>query len=126
MNGTRFVFDTCAAILLLKKDKRMFSLQQDLTDAQRYISVINRMELRAKPNITKEELKEIEVFLEYATVIPLTETIEEAAVEIRRATKLKLPDCIVAATSIVLGATLLTDDAQLKNLVWPGYSVQAI
>jgi predicted nucleic acid-binding protein len=55
-------------------------------------------------------------------------TIEKVAVEIRRNSKpkLKLPDCIVAATAIVIGATLLTDDTELKALVWPRYSVQGI
>ena len=47
------------------------------------------------------------------TVIPLNEAIEQAAVELRRSTSLKLPDSIVAATSIVLDAFLLTDDRHL-------------
>ena len=38
----------------------------------------------------------------------------------------KLPDCIVAATSIILNAVLLTDDHHLLNLSWPGLRTQNI
>jgi predicted nucleic acid-binding protein len=43
-----------------------------------------------------------------------------------RNTTLQLPDAIIAATAVVLGATLLSNDDHLKNLIWPGYTVQAI
>jgi len=46
--------------------------------------------------------------------------VEQKAIEIRRSTSVKLPDCIVAATSIILDAILLTDDKHLLNLSWPG------
>ena len=38
----------------------------------------------------------------------------------------KLPDCIIAATSIVLDAILLTDDDELLKLSHPGFRVQNI
>ena len=48
------------------------------------------------------------------------------AVIFRRNTKLKLPDSIIAATSIVLDALLLTDDEHLLKLSWPGFRKQKI
>jgi predicted nucleic acid-binding protein len=53
-------------------------------------------------------------------VAPLDDSVEKIAVEIRRNTAVKLPDCIVAATAIALDAILLTDDQILKKIVWPG------
>jgi predicted nucleic acid-binding protein len=132
MNGTnvpgaKVVYDTCAAVFLLNKDDRMLSIRQDLENGEKYVSVINRMELFAKPDITEGEKQEIDAFLAFTTVILLDDVIEEETIKLRRAnTKIKLPDCIVAATAIVLGAILLTDDDQLKKLVWPGYTVQVI
>jgi predicted nucleic acid-binding protein len=129
MNGpTRIVYDTCAATFLLRKDKRMLAIEPNLVETEKYASVITRMELYAEPNITRAKREDIDRFLADVIVIPLSDAVEDVAVEIRREfrPKLKLPDCIVAATAIALGATLLTDDAQLKNFVWPGYSVQAI
>ena len=39
---------------------------------------------------------------------------------------IKLPDCIVAATSIALNAILLTDDDKLLNLSYPCLRTQNI
>ena len=78
------------------------------------------MELLSKRQMQGEEKRRIFGFLDDLAVIPLNERIEQKAIEIRRTTQLKLPDCIVAATSIVLGAVLLTDDNALFNLSWPG------
>jgi predicted nucleic acid-binding protein len=50
--------------------------------------------------------------------------IEEAAIAIRKSSKLKLPDCIIAATAIALDAVLLTSDATLIKLAWPGLHTQ--
>jgi predicted nucleic acid-binding protein len=124
--GAKFVFDTCAAVFLLDNDERMLSIQQEWENMEKYVSVINRMELRAKPGITESEVQKIKTFLAYTTVIPLNEAVEGIAVKIRSETKIKLPDCIVAATAVVLNAILLTDDPHLKRLSWPGYTVQAI
>jgi predicted nucleic acid-binding protein len=84
------------------------------------------MELLAKPGISPDEEEEIRDFLEDMVVIPLNEAVEEIAIEIRRNTKIKLPDCIVAATAIALDVILLTDDSGLKKLSWPGYQVKSI
>jgi predicted nucleic acid-binding protein len=51
------------------------------------------------------------------------EAVEEEAIMIRKTTKLKLPDCIVAATGKVLGAVLLTSDDNLLKLSWPDCQV---
>jgi predicted nucleic acid-binding protein len=60
-------------------------------------------------------------------VLPIDVAIEKNTILLRRANpKIKLPDCIIAATSIVLNATLLTNDNDLKKLVWPGYQVTPI
>jgi predicted nucleic acid-binding protein len=124
---TKYVYDTCAAIFLLDDDERLLSIRQDLENGEKYASVINRIELFAKPDITGAEIEGIEEFLADTTVILLDDTIEEETIKLCRAnTKIKLSDCIVAATAIVLEATLLTDDDQLNKLVWPGYAVQAI
>jgi predicted nucleic acid-binding protein len=76
--------------------------------------------------MSNNEEKDILEFLEDLTVIPLNEIIEKKAIEIRRATSVKLPDSIVAATSIILNAVLLTDDKHLLDLSWPGLRTQNI
>jgi len=126
MNGTRITFDTCAVIKLLEKQYNLTLLGINVAEAQFFASVIIRMELLSKRQMLEEEKKRILGFLDDLIVIPLNEAIEQTAIEIRRSTSIKLPDSIVAATSIVLDALLLTDDKHLLNLSWPGYKVKAI
>jgi predicted nucleic acid-binding protein len=126
MNGTKIIFDTCAAILFLKGEYEPTSLGFDIDKAKQYISVITRMEIMAKRNMTPEEEQVIHDFIADVTVVPLDETVEQKAIELRRSTKLKLPDCIVAATAIILDAVLLTADDHLLCLSWPGFQTQNI
>ena len=126
MSGTKIVFDTCAVIKLLKDEYNPASLGIAIDEAEPYTSVIVRMELLAKPDMKSLEEQGFRAFLADLTVFPLNEQVEQTATAIRRATKIKLPDCIVAATAIVLNAVLLTDDTHLLNLNWPGYSATGI
>jgi predicted nucleic acid-binding protein len=126
MNGTNLFFDTCAVVKLLDQKYELSSLGIDIDEVQLLTSVIVRMELLSKRNMSNNEEKDILEFLEDLTVIPLNETIEKKAIEIRRATAVKLPDSIVAATSIILNTVLLTDDKHLLELSWPGLRTQNI
>ena len=56
----------------------------------------------------------------------VNEAIEQKAIEIRRATTIKLPDSIIAATAIILDAVLLTDDDRLLSFSWPGLLTQSL
>jgi predicted nucleic acid-binding protein len=125
-NGTKIVFDTCAVIKLIDGEYDLASLGFNIDETAQFTSVIARMELLSKPDITPEEEQDIRQFLADVIVNPLDDPIEQKTIEIRRATKIKLPDCIIAATAIVLGAILLTDDPHLVKFSWPGYSVKSI
>jgi predicted nucleic acid-binding protein len=61
---------------------------------EHFVSVITRMELYAKPDLSDEERKNIDHFLSGATVLPLDSRIEPLAIDIRRFGKPrpKLPD----------------------------------
>jgi PIN domain nuclease of toxin-antitoxin system len=52
--------------------------------------------------------------------------IKKETIALRRTIKHKLPDCIVAATAIVLNATLLTVDEKLLRLKWQNFNVRNI
>ena len=120
MNGTNILFDTCAVVKLLDKQYDLALLGINVDEARLLTSVIVRMELLAKRDMAEDEEQAIREFLDDLIVAPLDEAVEQTATAIRRATSVKLPDCIVAATSIVLNAVLLTDDDQLLHLAWPG------
>jgi predicted nucleic acid-binding protein len=90
-----------------------------------HISVISEIELFSKPAMPLEEENGLRVFLSKRIgITDITGDIKKETIELRRNTKLKLPDCIIAATSIVLNAILLTDDDDLLKLSHPGFRVQ--
>jgi len=66
--------------------------------------------------ITKDEEDQINGFLKECRVVNITEQVKEKTIELRRSYKLKLPDCIIAATSQYLGIPLMTADADFKNV----------
>jgi len=79
------------------------------------------MELLSYPALDSQSEKQIRDFLGDVVVIGLTEDVEEQAVQLRRQERLKMPDAIVAATALVLGAELVTNDKKLQRV--PGLRV---
>jgi predicted nucleic acid-binding protein len=122
MDRPKFVLDTNTVIFLLKSE----TVPETLNDADLFISIISRIELLSKPDITLGDIEEIKEFLIDVTAVDINEAVENETIELRRSTKIKLPDCIIAAISIVLGATLLTNDDQLLHLSGANFTVQTI
>ncbi|MDR2588748.1 MAG: PIN domain-containing protein, partial [Spirochaetales bacterium] len=73
-----------------------------------FVSVITKLELLKSSDITPEEERQIFDFLKLIPVLPLNTLIENETVALSRVTKLKLPDAIIAATAIVIGAEVVT------------------
>jgi predicted nucleic acid-binding protein len=128
MIENRFVFDTNAVIFLTTRGNVIpAGLVNDLDEADLFISVITEIELFAKPELLPDEEKNLSVFLsDRISIIDLTGEIKKEVIALRRSIKYKLPDCIIAATAIVLNATLLTDDLKLLRLEWPGFTAKNI
>ena len=128
MTESRFVLDTNAVIALAAGDKSTASvLENKLKEADLFISVISEIELFSKPSLPADEEENLRAFLaERTIIIDLTEDVKNETIALRRSVKLKLPDCIVAATAIVLDSVLLTADKELLRLNWYGFKTQNI
>jgi predicted nucleic acid-binding protein len=126
MTESRIALDTNAVIYLTTKGNIIPSvLQSELDAADLFVSVISEIELFAKKGMPPDEEKNLRVLLsDRIDVIDLTNAVKKETVALRRNNGLKLPDCIVAATAIVLRAELLTADAKLLRLTWPGYKTK--
>lgn len=124
MNG-KFLLDTNVVIDFLNGRSGLEGLSDRLAEAERCTSVITRMELLSFGRLTAEAEKLVTDFLANLTVISLDDKIEHAAIALRRATRLKLPDAIVAATAWAGGLVLLTSDQQMLNLNWPGLEIRS-
>jgi predicted nucleic acid-binding protein len=128
MANSRFVLDTNAIIFLASKGNSLSSeLQNELNEADLFASVITEIELFAKPRLPPEEEKTLRAFL--ANNIPVVDidgAIKAQTIALRRAAKAKLPDAIIAATSIILNAPLLTNDSKLLSLNWSGFAAKSV
>lgn len=122
MNG-KYLLDTNIVIGYTKNAHSLVDFINQREGAAFYLSVITRIELLSFSGQEPEDERAIKDFLADLNIISLHGKIEKATVEIRKATKLKLPDAIIAATSWVIGATLVTLDRRLANIDWPGLRV---
>jgi len=109
--AVRRLLDTNVVLYLLGGQ-----LKEQLPSGTYFVSVITRMELLSYPSLDSRSEKQIRDFLGDVIVIGLTEEVEERAVQLRRQERLKMPDAIVAATALVLGAELLTNDKKLQRV----------
>ncbi len=116
MNGNKLLLDTNAVLYVLGGDKTLASF---LNGKELYLSIISELELLSYKKITQKETQSISLFLKELKIENITAEIKKHTVEIRKSTNLKLPDCIIAATSFALNIPLITSDKQLsaiKNL----------
>lgn len=113
MSGGRYVVDTNIALYLLGGNETVIQL---LSDKGLHLSVITRMELLSFPGMVRSELPRIHAFLDAWPVEDLHSRIEEEAIRLRSAYRLKLPDSIIAATASHLGIPLVTADKAMLRL----------
>jgi predicted nucleic acid-binding protein len=112
MNGNSILLDTNTVLYFLSGDE---TISDFIKEKKIFISIITEMELLSYSKITSKELKIISGFISEITVININNDIKETAIKIRRSSKLKLPDSIIAASSIFLQIPLITADKEIKN-----------
>lgn len=121
MNGIDYLLDTNFIIGLLKeepKTMKMLAGAGSVIEVERCgFSSITRMELLGFPGLASDEEKVIAEKLSQLNYLGVTPLVEDEAIRLRRRYSIKLPDAIIAATSLVHGAELLTHDKVLRNLL---------
>jgi predicted nucleic acid-binding protein len=126
MEMPKYVLDSTAVINHLNNKFDIDAFFAAIPRYERFVSGITDIEALSKPGMTDAEMDVANTFLLKFVPIDLEPAIKDEAAKIRRGTKMETPDAVIAATSIVLGATCLSSDEHLQKLVWPGYSVQSI
>lgn len=120
MSGDGFVLDTNVVLNMLKNNGPVVDFVTDHLDSRLYTSVITRIELLSFHGITTDEEEAIQRALHLVTVVPLDNRVERIAIALRRETRCKTADAIVAATAIHLGVQLVTGDKKLSTTFFPG------
>ena len=113
MNGIDFIADTNAIIYLLSGKPYM----KQYEDARFGVSIITEMELLSFPRITPAELSNLKDLLSDCIIFPLDIAVKDRAIHIRRTYGTKLPDSIVAATSLECATPLITADKGFKKIL---------
>lgn len=112
MKNNVYVVDSNVLINLNRGDKKIAILLQGKT---LLFSVITEIELLSFPKISQVEIARVKSMLEECILIGLTQDVKEQAIIIRKLTKMKLPDAVVAATARVMKVPLLTADVGFKR-----------
>lgn len=113
MSGDKLFIDTNIALYLLSGDTTLARLLHEKTF---YISFITQLELLGYTGISKKDEKEITAFIKHCAVIDINNNIKEQVIELRKKYHLKLPDCIIMASSIYLDIPIITADADFKKV----------
>lgn len=81
---------------------------EDMFSSSFRISIITKIEFLGWKKHTPEGYGMAEDFIRSAEVYPLTDTIADCAIHLRRTYGVKLPDAVIAATAMVHSCALVT------------------
>ena len=116
MNGKRYLLDTNAVIQLLAGNPSLIKMVEDSDFLA--ISVISKLEFLSYPDLTEDEKNAFSELLEDLTVFDLMASdsaLMQEAVAMRIDGGLKLPDAVIAATALVNGCEIITNDAHFAH-----------
>lgn len=106
MNGIDFIADTNFVIYLLEGKEEVKVFEEYFYA----ISFITEIELLGNLNISKEEKLLIKKLLKNCAIFDLNDSIKDITIELKQQNKIKIPDAIIAATSLYLNIPLITAD----------------
>ena len=110
-----FTLDTNILIGYLNDDRKVAEqlLAWEKAGKIFFISVITEVEILSFPNLTQEEMAQIQRFLLEFTIIPLDTQLAQMAAEVRRNYKIKLGDSVILATAKLTNSVLVTLDKDI-------------
>jgi len=75
-------------------------------------SGITRLELYGFPDLTKPEEEKLAEFLKHFVEVGVDSSTVDKAITIRKATRIKVPDAIIAATAIIKESSIVTRNTE--------------
>ena len=110
MGQQNYLIDTNTAIEYIGATlpEKSLNLLDTIIDDSFFLSVINKIELRGFYGLNREEEQKFNQLIESSTLISLEDAIIERTIALRKATRIKLPDAIIAATALEYDLTIIT------------------
>ena len=122
MDKPRFMLDSNILIDTLNRKLNLLSFLNNFSNCESYINLVVEIEVLAKAGMAEHEEAEVRAFLSLFKWVEIDKNTREIAIQIRRAKELRLPDALIAASSIILNATVLSNDPHLRDYHHPGYT----
>ena len=113
MSGSSLLIDTNIALYLLNGDTTIAEL---LNGRDVHVSFITELELLGFQDIKEEDRSIIEELLNNCIIVDLNQAIKRITVDLKQKYKLKLPDAIIAATSIYMNLPLISADKDFERI----------
>lgn len=110
MNGIDFIADTNFLIFTTQKKP----IVEPFLDYNIGVSFITEMELLGVFSISKIQKTNCQKILDECFILNFNNEIKTKAIELKQKYKIKLPDAIIAATSIHFDIPFITADADFK------------
>ncbi|MDR1975153.1 MAG: type II toxin-antitoxin system VapC family toxin [Bacteroidales bacterium] len=112
MSGIDFIADTNILIYFLEENPAV----KKYKDKFFAVSIITEIELLGKKNLSEQELSIIRNVLDDCKIHPVSNDIKDITIDIRRKYSIKIPDAIIAATSMYYDKPLLTADTDFSMI----------
>ncbi|MCB0561855.1 MAG: type II toxin-antitoxin system VapC family toxin [Lewinellaceae bacterium] len=113
MSGNSLLIDTNIALYLLNGDTTIAEL---LNGRDVHVSFITELELLGFQDIKEEDRSIIEDLLNNCIIVDLNQAIKRITIDLKQKYKLKLPDAIIAATSIYMNLPLISADKDFERI----------
>lgn len=113
MSGSSLLIDTNIALYLLNGDTTIAEL---LNGRDVHVSFITELELLGFQDIKEEDRSIIEELLNNCIIVDLNQAIKRITIDLKQKYKLKLPDAIIAATSIYMNLPLISADKDFDRI----------
>ena len=113
MNGNSLLLDTNIVLYLLNGEETLIPL---LEEKNLFLSFVTQLELLGTRYLNPDDNLKIKQFISECTVIDITPEIKDITIHIRQNYNLKLPDCIIIATSLWLNMPLITADHDFTKI----------
>lgn len=113
MNGNSLLIDTNIILYLLSGEETLIPI---LDEKQLFISFITQLELLSYSGITESDQAILKSFIKECKIIDIPYEIKKQSIALRKKFNVKLPDAIVAATSIYINSPLVTADKGFRKM----------
>jgi hypothetical protein len=112
MSGSKYLADTNVLLYVIAGNPGV----REYIHNEFYISEITEIELLGNKGITELQFKYRSTIIQNCTIVSISENIKQLAIQLKQNYTLKIPDAIIAATSIYLNFPLLTADKDFKKI----------